>query len=64
MTRCSICQEGIGADPAASLVGGFFPREEPDLFMVDEEILSESHVHMTCLKDALRASLLTKVHKS
>lgn len=57
MKNCSICNKDIPArTKAVSLVGGLFPAEEPDFFMVDETIMGESWVHMDCLLGAFRAS--------
>ncbi len=57
MTRCVFCPNPITpGTPVVSIVGGMFPREEPDLFMVDEEVLRESHAHLDCLLRVARAS--------
>lgn len=53
--NCKLCQKPIEPSTrAVSLVGGMFPREEPDLFSVDEEILSETYVHLDCLNNLIR----------
>jgi hypothetical protein len=54
MSNCAICRKSIEPGTAAvSIVGGQFPREEPDFFMVDETVLTESHAHLPCLLGAL-----------
>jgi len=56
MTRCVLCSEEIEpGTPAVSIAGGLFPREEPDLFMIDEQVLRESHAHLDCLLASVRA---------
>jgi hypothetical protein len=55
MTRCALCTEEIQmGTPTVSIVGGMFPREEPDLFMIDELVLRESHAHLGCLLASVR----------
>ena len=50
MRACSLCKNEIGlGSPTVSIVGGQFPREDPDFFMVDETVLSESYAHLKCL---------------
>lgn len=54
MSKCALCKKVI--DPGTktvSIVGGQFPREEPDFFMVDEEVMAESHAHLGCLMEAV-----------
>jgi hypothetical protein len=49
MTNCFLCQKNIDAGKAAvSIVGGQYPIEDPDFFMVDEEVLREAHAHFEC----------------
>ena len=46
---CPLCKEIIPPGTAAvAIVGGLFPVEDPDFFMVDQSILAEGYVHMTC----------------
>lgn len=57
MTRCVFCEEEIQPGTrAASIAGGMFPREEPDIFMIDAEVLVESHAHLDCLVALVRES--------
>lgn len=54
MSNCALCKKIIEpGTKAVSIVGGQFPREEPDFFMVDESIMVESHAHLPCLVDAV-----------
>jgi hypothetical protein len=53
--NCPLCKkEIIPGTAAVSIVGGMFPREEPDLFVVDEQVLRESYAHLPCLLKTLR----------
>ena len=55
MTDCVLCKKPIEpGTKSASVVGGMFPREDPDFFMVDEQVLKESYVHLECLIVAVR----------
>jgi hypothetical protein len=57
MTKCVLCPEEIRpGTKAVSIAGGMFPREEPDLFMIDEEVLRESHAHLDCLLRVVKAA--------
>lgn len=57
MKNCAICHKGIATrTKAVSLVGGLFPAEEPDFFMMDETIMGESWLHMDCLLEAFRTT--------
>jgi len=50
MTRCTLCKKDIElSTPTVSIVGGMFPKEEPDFFMVDPQVLPENYVHLECL---------------
>lgn len=54
MNTCSLCKGVIDVGkPAVSIVGGLFPREAPDFFMVDEQVMRESHAHLQCLLDRI-----------
>lgn len=54
MSVCVLCKKEIEpGTPTVSVVGGQFPREEQDFFMVDETVLSESYAHLPCLLEAL-----------
>jgi hypothetical protein len=56
MKNCAICQKDIATrTKAVSVIGGLFPEEEPDFFMMDETIMGESWLHMECLLQAFRA---------
>ena len=51
---CPICNNKIEPGTAAiTLVGGLFPVEEPDFFMMDETISPEQYVHKECILAAL-----------
>jgi hypothetical protein len=55
MKNCSICQKDIPTrTKAVSVVGGLFPEEEPDFFMIDDTIMGESWLHLECLLQAFR----------
>ena len=57
MKICVSCEKEIPTrTKAVSVVGGLFPEEEPDFFMVDETIMKESHMHLDCLLAAFRSS--------
>jgi len=49
--KCSFCELEIkpGA-PAICVVGGLFPVDEPDFFMIDESVLPEGHAHRECFR--------------
>lgn len=50
MSDCSLCKKKIEPGTrAVSIIGGQFPKDDPDFFMVDEGILRESHAHFDCL---------------
>lgn len=52
--NCSLCQRPIEpGTKVVSIVGGMFPRETPDFFMIDETVLLERHAHLNCLLDAV-----------
>jgi len=54
MNSCVFCKKPIEpGTPATSVVGGQFPREDPDFFMVDETVLAESYSHLPCLIGAV-----------
>ncbi len=54
MSNCVICKKAIDPGTAAtSVVGGLFPKSDPDFFMVDESVLAESHTHLPCLVKAI-----------
>lgn len=54
MNKCPFCKEEIQpGTPVVSLVGGLFPVEEPDFFMIDNEILAECYAHLPCLRTRL-----------
>jgi hypothetical protein len=54
MSKCAFCQKEIEpATPAVSVVGGHFPKEDIDFFMIDTTVLAESYAHVDCLKEAL-----------
>jgi hypothetical protein len=55
MKNCAICQKNIPTGTrAVSVVGGLFPKEEPDFFMIDDTIMGESWLHLECLLGAFR----------
>ena len=57
MSNCVICEREIPTNTkTVSAVGGLFPREEPDFFMVDETVMKESHMHLDCLLAAFRSN--------
>ena len=57
MKNCSICKKDIPIrTKAVSVVGGLFPEEDPDFFMMDESIMGESWLHLECLLKAFRAN--------
>ena len=50
MKQCAICKNGIEPrTKAASLVGGLFPAEDPEFFMIDVTVMPEIVVHHACL---------------
>lgn len=52
--KCCFCAKAIEFGTAAvSIVGGMFPVEDPDFFMVDESVMAESHAHLPCLLAAV-----------
>ena len=54
MRSCSLCRGRVlPGTTAVSIVGGLFPVEDPDFFMVDEAVLSESYAHLECLIEAV-----------
>lgn len=54
MSLCTLCKKPIPTGKAAvSVVGGLFPDSDPDFFMVDEQVLKESHAHLECLLKAI-----------
>jgi hypothetical protein len=54
MSTCALCGKTINpGTPAVSVVGGQFPVDDPDFFMVDETVMAESHAHLECLLGAL-----------
>lgn len=49
--KCSICHEDIGTRKATvNVVGGLFPEEDPDFFMIDETIMKELYAHLDCFQ--------------
>ena len=55
MSQCVFCEKEIEPGTAAvSVVGGLFPKEDRDFFMVDETVLSESYAHLPCLLAVIR----------
>jgi len=57
MKNCAICQKDIpNRTKAVSVVGGLFPEEEPDFFMIDDTIMAESWLHLDCLLGAFRTN--------
>lgn len=58
MSACVLCRKDIEpGTPAVSIVGGLFPKEDPDFFMIDETVLIESHAHRSCLADAIKKGM-------
>lgn len=56
MKNCVICKSEIEIrTKSVSVVGGLFPAEDPDFFMIDESIMKESYVHLECFLKALTA---------
>lgn len=52
---CVLCNKVIDVGVAAvSVVGGQFPKDDPDFFFMDEEIMKESHAHLACLLDVVK----------
>lgn len=50
MKICRICNHEIApGSGAVSIVGGVFPCDDPDFFLIDEGILRESYTHKECL---------------
>lgn len=54
MKNCALCKRSIEVrTKVVSVVGGLFPAEDPDFFMVDETIMKESYIHLDCLLSAI-----------
>jgi len=50
MKTCPLCREPLQpGTPIVEFVGGLFDPAEPEFFVMDEEILRVSHVHLDCL---------------
>ena len=50
MMPCAFCKKPIEPGTrAVSIVGGLFPVEEQDFFMIDETVMLENHAHLECL---------------
>lgn len=50
MNNCALCSMPVEAGKKAiELAGGFFDREDPGFFVVDDSVLVVSYVHFECL---------------
>lgn len=57
MTPCVLCKKTIETGkPAVSFVGGMFPKEEPDFFMTDVQVMKEAYAHRECFFTLLQES--------
>jgi len=53
MKDCLFCLKPIETRiKAASIVGGLFPAEDPEFFMVELTVMKECYIHLDCLKGA------------
>lgn len=51
---CFICKKPIVlATPTVEVVGGYFPREEPDFFLADPATMAETYGHRECFVAAV-----------
>ena len=54
MKNCALCKKPIEVRvKAVSVVGGLFPAEDPEFFMIDDNIMKESHLHMECFMEVI-----------
>lgn len=64
MSNCSLCSKPIAPGTSAvSIVGGMFPVEDPDFFMVEPGILGESHAHLECLRELVALLVRSRAAK-
>lgn len=58
---CVICNKEIATNtPTVQLSGGFFQQFEPTgppIFVPEDEVLSESFIHRTCLDTLVEANV-------
>jgi hypothetical protein len=53
---CFICKKAIEpAVKSVEMIGGFFLKEDPLFFVVDEGVLQPTRVHLECLVRKLRS---------
>jgi hypothetical protein len=56
MKPCSLCTKPIEpGTKAVELAGGFFPKDDPEFFALDDSVIVVSYVHLQCLLDATGA---------
>lgn len=54
--KCVLCQLPIElGTETVSVAGGFFPRDDPDFFAMDENVLTECYAHLDCFIAAAKA---------
>ena len=52
--ECILCKKTIEpGTKVVELAGGFFDRDDPEFFVVDDEVLVVSYLHYGCLEKAL-----------
>jgi hypothetical protein len=52
--ECILCKKKIEpGTKVVELAGGFFDREDPEFFVVDDAVLVVSYLHFDCLAGAL-----------
>ena len=64
MTTCQLCGREIEpGKPAIELVGGFFSKDDPDIFVEDSDVMMKGHVHRDEMVEMLR-DLLARARRN
>lgn len=57
MKTCALCKRAVDVETrAVELVGGFFDPLDPEFFVMDNNILTVSYLHLNCLSDLMLES--------
>jgi hypothetical protein len=50
MKICALCKSRLlPATPIVEIVGGLLDPEDPEFFVIDEQVMMTSHIHRECL---------------
>jgi len=59
MIRCPVCRLVINpGSPVVHCEPGFYPPEDPDIFIADEDVDLPVDVHYDCLRGLFQATIL------